>query len=85
MDYILVNIKEEEEDVDVETVELQPEDNRSDDFNHNLFESSLTSMPVSLSSVASRVTTNLIYTEGKVSSVASCVASCVRTNLVDTV
>ena len=49
MDYILLNIKEEEEDVDVETVELQPEDNRS------LFELSSTCIPGSLSSVANTV------------------------------
>ena len=49
MDYNLLNIKEEDEDVDVETVEFQPEDNRS------LFELSSTCIPGSLSSVANAV------------------------------
>ena len=42
MDYILLNIKEEEDDIDVETVELQFENNENNDeiFNHNLFEAS---------------------------------------------
>ena len=48
MDYNLLNIKEEEEDVDVETVELQPEDK-------SLFELSSTCIPGSLSSVANTV------------------------------
>ena len=56
MDYILANIKEEEEDIDVETVELRPEDNRSDEiFLGCLFELSSTCIPGSLSSVANTV------------------------------
>ena len=56
MDYILANIKEEEEDIDVETVELQPEDNRSDEiFLGCLLELTSTCDPGSLSSVANTV------------------------------
>ena len=53
MDYILLNIKEGEDDIDVETVELQFENNENNDeiFNHNLFEASSTSIHGSLSSL----------------------------------
>ena len=50
MDYILLNIKEEEDDIDVETVELQFENNKNNDY--KLFESSSMCIPGSLSSVA---------------------------------
>ena len=83
MDCILLNIKEEEDDIDVETVELQFEnnENNAEIFNHNLFEASSTCIPGSLSFVASCVRTNLVGTEENVSSLASCV----RSNLVNTV